>query len=639
MSQASAVKKLACTVLMLMAAFMLSPVDGVGAAEAERIVSFDSVVTVQADSTMTVQETIRFVSAGITIQHGLYRDFPTTYDNPGRAPVKVAFQVLSLMRDGATEPWHSVRQTNGIRVYFGSSSTDLDAGEHTYVFTYSSDRQLGFFADHDELFWNVTGNGWEYSIEQASCTVILPGNSWQQISGLTAYTGPQGATGTAYTVSRDTGGNPVFTTTAPLGQFEGLSVVVGWPKGIVMPPSSLQTMRWWLRDNRAFGIAALATIGLLLYYMLTWLRVGRDPKPGTIVPQFGPPAGLSPAAIRYLRVMGSDTKGLSAAITGLAVKGALVISQDEDGTFAVDTTGSTPAGLLPDESELLQELFDGRAKTRLVFKQSAHSRIQAVRKSLEQALQSTYGKGYFVTNVRYAATGIALSAAGVIAAGLLGTTQPERIFGFVFMSVWLSMWTFGVAALVAQVVASWRGQRSGVSGRRKFSLPTSGCLTLFAIPFLLGELFGTIAFVVIAGPLLLALVFVTAAIDVVFFRLLRAYTPQGRALLDQIYGFRMYLSTAEKDRMNMLTPVDHTPETFERYLPYALALDVEQQWSENFADVLERTDASGEPIYQPAWFSGDALRSTGFSTLGSSLSGAFASSIAASSVAPGTSSG
>jgi uncharacterized membrane protein YgcG len=640
MNQVPAVRKLACTVLMLMAALMLlSPVGRAGAAEAERILSFDSIVTVHTDSTMTVQETIRFISAGISIQHGLYRDFPTTYENPGRAPVRVAFQVLGLMRDGSTEPWHAVRQTNGVRVYFGSSSVDLEPSEHTYVFTYSSDRQLGFFDDHDELFWNVTGNGWEYPIDRAGCTVILPGTAWQKITGLLAYTGPKGSTGTAYALSRDAAGNPVFTTTAPLASFEGLSVVVGWPKGFVVPPSSLQTLRWWLRDNRAAGIAALATLGLLLYYMLTWLRVGRDPRPGTIVPQFAPPEGLSPAAIRYLRLMGPDTKGLAAAITGLAVKGALVISQDEDGSFAVDTTGLVPADLLPDETELLQELFEGRSKTRLVFRQSAHGRVQAVRKALEQALRSKHGKGYFVTNLRYAATGVALSIAGVVAAGLLGTTQPERVFGFLFLSVWLSIWTFGVAALVTEVVASWRGRSADTSGKRAFSLPASGCLTLFAIPFLLGELFGTIAFVVIAGPLLLALVFVTAAIDVVFFRLLRAYTPQGRALLDQIYGFRMYLSTAEKDRMNMLTPVDHTPETFERYLPYALALDVEQQWSENFADVLERTDASGQPTYQPVWFSGETMRSTGFSTLGSSLSGAFASSIAASSVAPGKSSG
>lgn len=640
MRQAPAVKKIACIVLIIVTALLLlSPVDRAEAVEAERILSFDSVVTIQTDSTMTVQETIRFASAGITIQHGLYRDFPTTYDNPGRAPVRVAFQVVSLVRDGSTEPWHTTRQTNGVRVYFGSSSIDLEPGEHTYVFTYTSDRQLGFFDDHDELFWNVTGNGWQYPIEHASCTVVLPGTTWQQITGLTAYTGPQGATGTAYAVSRDTDGNPVFATTAPLAQFEGLSVVVGWPKGFVAPPSPRQNMLWWLRDNRSLAIAALATLGLLLYYMLTWAQVGRDPRPGTIVPLFAPPEGLSPAAMRYLRLMRFDTKGLAAAMTGLAVKGTLVISQDDGGSFAVDTTGSAPTGLMPDETELLQELFDGRAKTKLIFKQSAHGRVQAVRKALEKALQKSFGKGYFVTNTRYAATGIALSAAGIIAAGLLGTTQPERIFGFVFMSVWLSIWTFGVVALVSQVIASWRGRSAGSSRKRASNVPASGCLTLFAIPFLVGELFGAIAFVVIAGPLLLALVFVTAAIDVVFFRLLRAYTPRGRALLDQIYGFRMYLGTAEKDRMNMLTPVDHTPETFERYLPYALALDVEQQWSENFADVLELTDASGQPIYQPAWFSGEAWRSTGFSTLGSSLSGAFASSIAASSVAPGTSSG
>src|SRR5450756_2287034 len=101
MNQVLAVRKLACTVLMLMAALMLlSPVDRTGAAEAERILSFDSVVTVHIDSTMIVQETIRFVSAGISIQHGLYRDFPTTYTNPRSAPVRVDFQVLDLKRVG-----------------------------------------------------------------------------------------------------------------------------------------------------------------------------------------------------------------------------------------------------------------------------------------------------------------------------------------------------------------------------------------------------------------------------------------------------------------------------------------------------------------------------------------------------------
>lgn len=641
MPRVPAMKKFACTALVLMAVLLfLSPVDRAGGAETERILSFDSVVTVHADSTISVQETIAFVSAGISIQHGLYRDFPTDYTNPATGRVtRVAFEVQGLTRDGTAEPWHAVRLANGVRVYFGSSSVTLPPGEHTYVFRYTSDRQLGFFADHDELYWNVTGSGWEFPIERATCTVILPETAWQHITGLTAYTGPTGSRGTDYTVSRDGAGNPVFTTTAPLALHEGLSVVVGWEKGFVAPPSSLQRVLWWLRDSRTVAIAVLATLGLLLYYLLTWIRVGRDPRPGTIVPRFEPPEGLGPAAVRYLRLMGSDVKGLAAALTDLAVKGALTISQGEDGSFAVDTTGVVPVTLTPEETELLQELFDGRSRTQLVFKQSAHGRVQAVQKALRQALQSLYGKGYFVTNTRYAAVGITLSIAGVVAAGLLGTAQPERVFGFLFMSVWLSIWTFGVAALLAQIGASWRARRSGTRAGRTAATGSSIGLILFSIPFLLGEVFGTVAFVALAGPLLLALVLVTTAIDAVFFRLLRAYTPQGRAVLDKILGFRMYLGTAERDRMNMLTPVEHTPETFERYLPYAIAMDVEQRWTENFADVLERTDTSGQPSYQPIWFSSGALTTAGVSALAASLSSAFASSISAASTPPGSSSG
>jgi len=122
--------------------------------------------------------------------------------------------------------------------------------------------------------------------------------------------------------------------------------------------------------------------------------------------------------------MGADTKGLTAAITGLAVKGALVIGQGDGGEFSVDTTGQTPADLLPDERGLLSALFEGRARTRLTFRQSSHARVEAVQSALEDALKERYGKGYFLTNTRYAVIGILLSIAGTLAAGLLGTTQP-----------------------------------------------------------------------------------------------------------------------------------------------------------------------------------------------------------------------
>ena len=626
---------IACLAILV----LLSPADRARGADAERILSFDSVVTVNTDATLTVQETIRFISAGIAIQHGLYRDFPTTYTDQGSGRVtRVSFKVLGLTRDGAAEPWRSTRLSNGVRVYFGSSSATLAPGEHTYVFTYASDRQLGFFEDHDELYWNVTGNGWDLPIDHASCTVLLPDTARQQVTGLTAYTGPQGATGTDWTVARDANGNPFFETTAPLGPREGLSVVVGWPKGFVVRPGPLQNFRFWLRDNRGAVIAGLTLLGLLLYYVLIWARLGRDPRRGTIIPQFTPPAGLSPAAVRYLRRMGADMKGLTAAITGLAVKGALVIEQGDGGEFSVDTTGQTPADLLPDEQELLEKLFQGRKQTRLTFRQSSHARIQALQSTLEKTLRKRYGKGYFVKNTRYAIIGILLSIAGTLAAGFLGASPPGQVLAFVFLCFWLSFWTVGTAAVVTGAVQSWR-RPPGDAGKRPSRVLSPLWTTLFAIPFVLGESAGIVAFVSLAGPLLVVLVLAAAVMDIVFFRLLRAYTPEGRAVMDQIEGFRMYLGVAEKDRINMLTPPDETPATFERYLPYALALDVEQQWGERFAAVLAQTDASGEPVYRPAWYHGATWTPAATTSFASSFASSFSSAVSSASVAPGRSSG
>ena len=235
--------------------------------------------------------------------------------------------------------------------------------------------------------------------------------------------------------------------------------------------------------------------------------------------------------------------------------------------------------------------------------------------------------------------GIALSALGIIISGLLSSTAPERTYAFFFMAVWLSIWTFGVVALAASVTAAWRSA-SGISdsGRRS-SIGAAVGLTLFSLPFLLGEIIGIFAFVAMAGPFLLAMLFVTVAIDYTFFRLMRAYTPQGRAVLDQIDGFRLYLGVAEKGRIDMSTSPVHTPETYERYLPYAMALDVEKEWSDKFADVLSGAGAAGEPSFQPAWFVSSSGRFTNLASLGTSLSGSLASAVSAASVAPGHSSG
>ncbi len=131
------------------------------------------------------------------------------------------------------------------------------------------------------------------------------------------------------------------------------------------------------------------------------------------------------------------------------------------------------------------------------------------------------------------------------------------------------------------------------------------------------------------------------AINWLFFKLLRAPTATGRRMLDEIEGFKMYLVTAEQERLNLLNPPERTPELFERYLPYAIALDVENEWGEQFSGILAAASAGAEGGYRPRWYSGkrgfDAWSTPG--AFAGSLGSSFSRSISAAATPPGSRSG
>ena len=126
------------------------------------------------------------------------------------------------------------------------------------------------------------------------------------------------------------------------------------------------------------------------------------------------------------------------------------------------------------------------------------------------------------------------------------------------------------------------------------------------------------------------------AVAAIFAIIMRRPTMRGRQLLDQLNGFRDYLDVAEKDELNLRNPPDKTPQLFERYLPYALALDVDQRWTEKFAAVLGSIRGDGGAADQPGWYSGDW---NGVSSMSSNLSGSFNSAVSRSASPPGSSSG
>ncbi|MBI5585353.1 MAG: DUF2207 domain-containing protein [Deltaproteobacteria bacterium] len=597
----------------------------------ERILSFHSDITINPDASLTVTETIKVRAENNQIKRGIYRDFPTRYRGKYGLTRRTGFQVRQVLREGKPEPFHFQGISVGKRVYIGQKEVILDPGEYTYTLVYATDRQLGFFPDFDELYWNVTGNDWKFPIDRASATVHLPEGSGGKIMAVAGYTGPKGARGRDFEKEIDPyRGTVSFYTTEPLAVHEGLTVAVSWPKGFVTEPSGQSGLWALVRDNRGFLFGLLGILIILVYYLFVWSRVGRDPEKGVIVIRYGPPGDLSPAALRYIWNQGYDDKTFTAAVIDLAVKGRLNILERDD-KYAVRQRGDQPKmPVSQDEEKVYSALFNQRQE--VWFDKPDRTVIQSAVSALKRNLEYGYEKDYFVHNRWHFVIGLLLTLAVVFVSGIRDALDQGSTELFLFLSFWLTVWSLGVALVVAMAAKAWQEVFSGSGKLKKITRAFS--VTFFALPFVAGEVVGLYLLAFKAASLPLALLYIVSLlVTVVFYQLLKAVTPQGRKRLDEIEGFRIFLEATEKDRLNFLNPPDRTPELFEKFLPYALALGVEQLWAEQFTEILAAAWAEGRSL---SWYSSTNPRGFSASNLASSFGDSLASAVASSS---GSSSG
>ena len=381
----------------------------------EEILDYHSDIRVQQGASLLVTETIRVRSAGVQIHHGIYRDFPTRYkDRLGNRYV-IHFEVVEVSRDGQPEKFHVQDQSNGERIYVGDENVILASGEYTYALTYTANREIGFFADHDELYWNVTGNGWLFPIAHATATVTLPENIPVSSLRMDGYTGPQGARGKAFTSSTGTGHDINFVSTQALPAGEGFTLVISWPKGYIQEPSRETRFRYFLEDNRPTLAGAAGLLLVLLYYVIVWFLVGRGPAKSAIMPIYQAPAGVSPAAMRHLVRMGFDDKTFTAAVLNMAVKDYLSI-KEHAGTYTLKRSTAGEQSLAAEESAAAAKLFPerrrdddhkngtddgGNAAAEITLQTRNHAILGDAMAVMKKALHAAQYKTCFVTNQGY----------------------------------------------------------------------------------------------------------------------------------------------------------------------------------------------------------------------------------------------
>lgn len=488
--------------------------------------NFNAQVTVNRDGTTDVTENIAVQFIGSW--HGIYRTIPVEYQTDEGLNYTLMLSIDGIT-DDAGQKLRYTQSRSGRNLRLQIWVPDAEDTTRTVILRYHVLNAIRFFPDHDELYWNVTGNEWEMPIEAASANVTLPDGA----SGLraTAFTGVLGSRAEDAKVT--TTGNKIDVhTTRALGYREGLTVVIGFDKGLVQPPTTSAKIAMFLRSNWPFFIPVILFLGMFWFW---WTR-GRDPVHGAVVVQYDPPDKLTPGECGTLVDNEAGMRDITATLVDLAVKGYLTIEQTEDSrmlglvhnrgyVFHLKKQPEEWTSARPHEREMLAALFQESGSSDVALsdlQNHFYTHLPSIRDRIFDALMSD---GYYLH-------------------------RPDTV----------RQSYLGMGLLIGFLIVAFSGWLSGFTG--------------------IAPLTWTLAGIAIGGVIC------------IFGWFMPARTITGWHALEKVIGFEQFLGRVEKDQLARL---EKTPDLFEKYLPYAMALRVEKRWVQAF---------SGIAMQPPQWFQG-----------------------------------
>jgi len=494
----------------------------------ETIRNFNVAIKINSDASLDVQESIIY-NFDSNSRHGIFRDLPINYAARGGNFALRISNISVVDADGAPYKFTTSYPGKNIEIKIGDANQYV-TGQKTYIIKYKISRAINYFSDHDELYWNVTGNDWTVPIEKSSAQITLPQTINIADLKKDCFAGNYGSTISCSDITtHQTPDNLVtaveFGQIYPLPAGQGFTIVVGWPKNLVTKPSAIQNILDTVKDNWVIFLPILTLI-IMLYL---WHTRGRDPKGrGTIIAQYEAPDNLTPAEIGSLIDEKLDPKDISSEIIYLATQGFIKITRIENKglifkheDYLLERQKEIQA-LGPIDKRLMDGLFPGGVKTKNLsdLKNQFYKEMPDIKNKVFDALVSN---GYF-------------------------PEKPSKVQG--------KYTVIGFALLIGAT--------------------------------LLAKVLGSVI-----GGLAIGSLIASGFIVVMFGMAMPRKTEKGVIAKENILGLKEYLQVAEKDRIKFFNAPAKNPEHFEKLLPYAMVLGVEQEWAKQFAGIYNQP---------PSWY-------------------------------------
>lgn len=580
----------------------------------EKILSFHADIDVDKNSGLSITEKIKVHSEGNEIKRGIFRTLPLVRNLNDRTQ-KVKYNIISVKKDGVDEDFHEEIEDGYLKIYVGNKDVILSPGDYNYEIKYTTEKQIGFFEKYDELYWNVNGTEWNFPVDSISATVNLP-----QGAGIiqnSCYKGAYGNT-SQDCLAKVLSEHSIEWSAKDLGPGEGLTIAVGFKKGVMVPPPPPTFLE-------KFGILIAGIIiflGLLLYYYSTWKKYGVDPETPTVYPQFNSPDDLSPASLGYIHNESFKNKYLTAALVNLAIKGYVQIVEDEDPgifglfkskKFTVKKLKNPDQNLPKEEINLMNNLFSKSIVDSIKFDGQYDSKIEQAVRSFQATLKFQHDKMLNEENNSKKLIVPILVILGVYFLGLFisFTIFPE--FEKVFLGIFI-LAILTVAFVVAIILFKF------FPGLFKIFLVfpviafvVLGMLIYKGSDFTIDNNFNICYIFIVLG-------FMSLVIYQFLIKRPSEEKLRKRSLID---GFKMYMGAAENQQLKFHNPPEITPQSFEKLLPFAMVLGVDEIWGKKFDDLLKKMSYE----YQSNWYVGSSMNHYAMtSVLNSSLTNSIQSS-------------